>query len=155
MFWPWTHSFLLTVGHFPCLFAHGPFFVAWHALLLFSSCVLDIFDFLYLFLSCVWGTVKLLRNSLTFQVMPLNFLRGNRGCVYLRLIIPYSEAKLSLIPHGLWGVQSGWCGKRQYSSPACMLGILPSDPVRTFFLGTGNSLCACADQHSAAYCAVF
>lgn len=46
-------------------------------------------------------------------------------------------------------------GKRQYSNLAWMLGILPSDPVRAFFLGTGNSLCACADQHSAAYCAVF
>lgn len=118
MFWPWNHCFLLIVGHFFCLFAHGPFSVAWHALLLFSCCVLYIFDFLYVFFSFVWDKVKLLRNSLTFQVIPLKFLWGNWGYVESRLIIPHSEAKLSLKPHGLWGVQSGWWEETVFQS--CM-----------------------------------
>lgn len=63
--------------------------------------VLDIFDFLYVLFSFVWDTAKLLRNRMTFQVMPLNFLWRNWDCVYSRLIILLSEAKLSLMPHDL------------------------------------------------------
>lgn len=119
--------FFLTMGHFPCLFAHGSFkknFIACHALLLFS-CVLDIFVFLYVFLSLVWNTVKWPRSSLSLSGHAFtHFLRGNWGYVYSRG--NHSPLWSKTLPKALWFVRCAFWLEGRDSAQSCVDAVYSS-----------------------------